>query len=388
MQTEPPKADPPKRKRRRFQFSLRTLSVFVTGAAIICGWYAAKIHHAADEDALIDAAQKIEGRVEVAYSGPDWMSFIYPRRLRRHVIGVSFDLSSGDCRQEDLRLCLAGFPELQWLDLGRIPLDEEGLRYVGRMDQLSRLIMTDSSLTESGAAQLARLPKLQELNLSGCQIDNSAIRRLADCPHLQKLMLRRAVLADELVDLGHVHGLSLLDLAGCEFSLSFAANEAPKISNWLTGLDTLEELYLRDCRIQPADIESISRLKNLRIVDLSGCTISPSDLRRLLNLPRLKQLGLAPKSIDDETIQVLHKHGQLELLSLDRGDYLRLDENSPPGFLETRLPMLQRAFPSIQFDTRMPEYPRMRCYSGQRVIDVPELIGDKANGTSAGGGTF
>jgi hypothetical protein len=30
MQTEPPKADPPKRKRRWFQFSLRSLLVFKT----------------------------------------------------------------------------------------------------------------------------------------------------------------------------------------------------------------------------------------------------------------------------------------------------------------------------------------------------------------------
>jgi hypothetical protein len=36
MQTEPPKADPPKRKRRWFQFSLRTLFVIVTILAVDC----------------------------------------------------------------------------------------------------------------------------------------------------------------------------------------------------------------------------------------------------------------------------------------------------------------------------------------------------------------
>ena len=167
-----------------------------------------------------------------------------------------------------------------------MPIDEEGLRYVGRMDQLSRLTSTNSSITEAGAAQLARLPNLQELNLSGCHIDNAAIRKLADCPHLRKLMLRSAVAADELVDLGHVRGLSLLDLAGCHFPLSSAENGAAKISNWLTGLDTLEELYLRDCPIQPGDIEAISRLKNLRILDLTGCIVSASDLRWLLKSRR------------------------------------------------------------------------------------------------------
>ena len=35
MQTEPPKADPPKRQRRWFQFSLRTLFVVVTAWAVL-----------------------------------------------------------------------------------------------------------------------------------------------------------------------------------------------------------------------------------------------------------------------------------------------------------------------------------------------------------------
>jgi hypothetical protein len=36
MHTEPPKADPPKRKRRWFQFSLRTLVIGVTIVAVQC----------------------------------------------------------------------------------------------------------------------------------------------------------------------------------------------------------------------------------------------------------------------------------------------------------------------------------------------------------------
>jgi hypothetical protein len=38
METEPPTADPPKRKRRWFQFSLRTLMIFTMVVAAACGW--------------------------------------------------------------------------------------------------------------------------------------------------------------------------------------------------------------------------------------------------------------------------------------------------------------------------------------------------------------
>ena len=47
MDAEPTKADPPKRKRRWFQFSLRTLLIAVTVLAVVCGYAAwqAKIVH-------------------------------------------------------------------------------------------------------------------------------------------------------------------------------------------------------------------------------------------------------------------------------------------------------------------------------------------------------
>jgi hypothetical protein len=38
MEAEPRKADPPKRKRRWFQFSLRTLMIGVTVLAVPCGY--------------------------------------------------------------------------------------------------------------------------------------------------------------------------------------------------------------------------------------------------------------------------------------------------------------------------------------------------------------
>jgi hypothetical protein len=43
MEAESPKADPPKRKRRWFQFSLRTLMIGVTIATFACAWLAREV---------------------------------------------------------------------------------------------------------------------------------------------------------------------------------------------------------------------------------------------------------------------------------------------------------------------------------------------------------
>jgi hypothetical protein len=61
MQAEPPKADPPKRKRRWFQFSLGTLLIGVTLLAIPCAWvgWQAKIIHR--RKAMINKLTRMDG---------------------------------------------------------------------------------------------------------------------------------------------------------------------------------------------------------------------------------------------------------------------------------------------------------------------------------------
>jgi hypothetical protein len=61
MQTEPSKAEPPKRRRRWFQFSLRTLMIVVTLLAVPCayvGWHAKIIHR---RQAMLNKLTRLNG---------------------------------------------------------------------------------------------------------------------------------------------------------------------------------------------------------------------------------------------------------------------------------------------------------------------------------------
>jgi hypothetical protein len=64
MQTEPRKTALPKRKRRRFQFRLRTLMIGVTLLAVLCGWQAKVIrdrHEAAKTYLTVSAVYETYG---------------------------------------------------------------------------------------------------------------------------------------------------------------------------------------------------------------------------------------------------------------------------------------------------------------------------------------
>jgi hypothetical protein len=59
MQSEPPKAERPKRKRRWLQFSLRTLLIFTMICAIGCAWLAHKIERKRKEREAAEAIVKL-----------------------------------------------------------------------------------------------------------------------------------------------------------------------------------------------------------------------------------------------------------------------------------------------------------------------------------------
>ena len=61
MQTEPPKAEPPKLKRRWYQFSLRALMIVVTLVAAVCGYVGWQATIVRERDAMLARIEKEGG---------------------------------------------------------------------------------------------------------------------------------------------------------------------------------------------------------------------------------------------------------------------------------------------------------------------------------------
>jgi hypothetical protein len=93
MQTDSPKADPPKRNRRWFQFRPRTLMIVVTLLALVCGYATHEAKIVAARKALLENISNIPGGGYVISQGStltivgnisrqDWGNIIMPRSDR------------------------------------------------------------------------------------------------------------------------------------------------------------------------------------------------------------------------------------------------------------------------------------------------------------------
>jgi hypothetical protein len=69
IESEPPKADPPKRKRRWYQFNLRSLMIVVTLiCAVASAWLGIKIDQKRKEREAVEAIVNLGGTVEYDYA--------------------------------------------------------------------------------------------------------------------------------------------------------------------------------------------------------------------------------------------------------------------------------------------------------------------------------
>ena len=71
MEGEPPKADPPKCKRRWFQFSLRSLMIFTLVCAAGSAWIGRKLEQKRRECKAVEAVRRFGGLLYYDYEAHD-----------------------------------------------------------------------------------------------------------------------------------------------------------------------------------------------------------------------------------------------------------------------------------------------------------------------------
>lgn len=156
-----------------------------------------------------------------------------------------FDFDDAACA------ALARFPELEWLDLGAMDVDDAG-------------VSRPPAITDDGVRSLTKLPKLRWLSLAQCsEVHGYGLRALEALPQLEHLDLTHSAVVTEAVER-------------------------------LPRLPRLRSLVLSHCRgFHGRALAQIASIAGLERLELDGCTtVTAADALRLATVPSLRHLDL------------------------------------------------------------------------------------------------
>jgi hypothetical protein len=269
-------SNPPRPKRRWYQYSLRTLFLLMTLFAL---WLGVNIHRARQQKEAVEAIVKAGGGVQYdsgarvvphGYDGsgpaPSWLA---PPWLRRQlgddffddVTGVYFKGVFQERRSHDpwgpsqdidlnALAHLKSLRELKRLDLRRMAVKDRGLVHVEGLVGLEVLNLKLTEVTDEGLAHLSGLTNLRELDLSNNRITDSGLVHLAGMTRLENLRLNWT----KVTDAGLVH---------------------------LAETTRLERLSLNWTKVTDAGLQHLAGLPQLRYVSLEHCGVTDEGVKKL-----------------------------------------------------------------------------------------------------------
>jgi hypothetical protein len=248
METEPLKADPANRKRRWFQFSLRTLLLTVTACAIWVGWYANRVHR---QKIAVQAVLDLGGTVFYDYQSVDDRRgrFVYDPKAEPawpHWIVRAFGV---DSVQNVVNVAIMN---------GRAT--DETLRLIGQVPSIKVITLKGGNVTNTGVAYLCELPNLQALGLWQTHVGDGGLQCLAPHKHLKNLVLDETNVTDQ--DLVY-----LRDMTDMEEWLGLTDNPITDrgLEN-LVGMKKLRSLNLLRTKATAAGVSKLqAELPNTRI---------------------------------------------------------------------------------------------------------------------------
>jgi hypothetical protein len=181
---DPPVPAPKSRRRRWFQFSLRTLMIFTVICAVACGWLGKKIARKHKEIEAVEAITNLGGGACYDYQrvsgkpghwqkaepyGPAWL---------RELLGEHF-FSEVDCIDASGGLeHLKDLPNLPELRLIGPRVTNAGLENVRGLTRLQTLALEETKISDAGLPNLKTLTNLQTLDLSGTNVTEAGVKDL------------------------------------------------------------------------------------------------------------------------------------------------------------------------------------------------------------------
>lgn len=259
-------------------------------------------------------------------------------------LGRLEDLCLDDTSVDDEALShLRALSRLRVLKLRRAEFSDAGLMGLAGLKDLEALHLSQTRISGAGLAHLASLPRLDTLVLDLTWIGDEHVQELRSLPILHELSLRDTQLTDQSVEaLSQIKTLTKIDLDGtrvtkagserlgdalpeCNFSPQhIEATRAAAIwvleNHGTIGTDSFSEIRrIEDVPLGPFEINEvslansaaaddgmplISRLSNLKSLEVSGTKITGEGLRGIGSMPRLQRLWAAAPGVTDAAMEL------------------------------------------------------------------------------------
>jgi hypothetical protein len=260
----------PNRKRRWFQFSLRSLLVFTAICAIVAGWIGRGIERRRREREIVAAIQNLGGSIDYDFdrkvaSRQRFITVSTPGDFFNDPKGVSFYGTGTDAALK----VISQLPHLKKLVIRSSPkVTDAGLASLSALPELQSLELSGTRITDSGLEQISKLTDLQVLDLAeNHEISNSGFAKLKSLTNLRTLLLFSTDVGDEgVAALADLPQLSVLYLGDTKVTDEAVAS--------IKNLKQLEELYLEFTDISEASVAEIHAA-------LPNCNINHLQIRHL-----------------------------------------------------------------------------------------------------------
>jgi hypothetical protein len=180
----------PKPNRRWYQFSLRTLLVFVLLASLGASWLAVRLHHARRQRDAVIAIRAAGGTVGYDYEvdktnmfivqeaeppAPPWLEWLFGDDFFADVVLVDvYEPDFGDADVEHLK----DLTELRSLQLSSTQVTDAGLEHLKGLANLTDLRLHHTQVTDAGLEHLRGLTKLKALYIPFTRVTSKGVERL------------------------------------------------------------------------------------------------------------------------------------------------------------------------------------------------------------------
>ena len=263
--------------RRWLQFSLRTLLVVMTLAAVLLGWVVSQRQKAANQQNAVESFQAAEKFWSDSPNGIDLTKFPSIHASA----DVTFDTRATP-RPEWLRLVLGNevFGTAQKIKFSGA--DDIGLAPVVHLTNTREIHLYGTQVSDAGMAYLAGLPKLEVLLLGGTRVGDAGMAHLEGARSLKSLYLTNTRMGDAgLAHLSKLPNLESLYLSGTLITDSGLAN--------LSGMKGLKELEIKDTNVSDVGLIHLQALVSLSKLDLKDTKVTDQGVASLKNaLPGLQ----------------------------------------------------------------------------------------------------